>query len=148
MSAELFQTVPSGENDILDDLEGLDSGQKRAINALLGTTSISAAARQAGVGRTTLHRWLKEPTFARILREMHRLAVRQASALIQNSAGHAVATLTNVMDAEAASAASKVSASRTLLSLIYRVLEIEEISDRLTALEGARFESPPRRPVE
>jgi transposase-like protein len=46
--------------------------QSRAIECLLTADSVTEAARQAGVGRTTLYAWMKEPRFQAALAESRR----------------------------------------------------------------------------
>ncbi len=48
---------------------GLTPKQRRAVETLLATGEVAAAAREAGVSRDTLHRWLKQPLFGQAVRE-------------------------------------------------------------------------------
>jgi hypothetical protein len=68
--------------------------QDLAIAALLTEPTVEAAARRAGVGVNTLHRWLRDPDFTAAYRTARRGAVEAAVARIQGSAGAAVDTLT------------------------------------------------------
>ena len=47
----------------LDPTRQLSPKQRKAIEALLTTGEVKAAAAAAGIHRDTLHRWLKEPIF-------------------------------------------------------------------------------------
>ena len=47
----------------------LDIKQEKAIIALLKEPTITRAAKSAGIGETTLYRWLKEDEFEQAFRE-------------------------------------------------------------------------------
>ena len=70
-----------------------------------------------------------------------RHAVTQATARLQHVAVRAVDTLDTVMDDAKATASSRVSAARTALDLAYRAVELEDVEERVTALERARESS-------
>ena len=79
-------------------LKFLKPQQVRAIHALETERSITAAAEKAGVGLRTLHRWLREPLFAevvRCLRVQHYQDARHARLAL---AGTAVEQLGKMLD--------------------------------------------------
>jgi len=47
--------------------EHLDERQLRALAALIRNSNVSQAADEAGVHRSTVHRWLQEPVFSQAL---------------------------------------------------------------------------------
>jgi hypothetical protein len=49
-----------------------DAAQLRAVEALVGGATVTAAAQAAGVGRTTMHRWLNDPAFSAFLNQTKR----------------------------------------------------------------------------
>lgn len=52
-----------------DTANELTPGQKRAISELLVSGNVSKAAEVAGVGRVTVHRWMKQAAFRDALRQ-------------------------------------------------------------------------------
>ena len=69
-----------------------------ALSALMTEPPIKDAARVAGIGETTLWRWLKEEAFSEAYRELKREAVGQAIARLQEASGKAVAVLKEVIE--------------------------------------------------
>src|SRR3712207_4541286 len=98
----------------------LRAKQEKAIAALLATATITDAAQRAGVGETTLYRWLQAPAFAAASRQARREAVQQAIARVQQVSGAAVVVLENTMAARSPPASVKVQAASKLLDLALR----------------------------
>jgi hypothetical protein len=71
----------------------LTSKQEAVIAALLTESSCAAAAAKAGVGKTTLFRWMQLPAFRAAYRRARRELVESAIGRIQASTGQAVETL-------------------------------------------------------
>lgn len=114
----------------------LSERQERALETLLSRPTIEAAAKAAGVGARTLHRWLKEPAFRDAYREARAETVRQVTVRLQQAAGSAVDALTAVMSDDSAPQAARVSAARVVLETTYRALELEDLDERLRRLEA------------
>ena len=74
----------------------LTSKQEALIAALLTEPNYAAAATKAGVGQTTLYRWLRLPAFRTAYREARRELVETAIGRVQAAAGQAVETLVAV----------------------------------------------------
>jgi len=70
---------------------------KAAITALLTQRSVEDAARVAGIGTTTLYRWMKDPEFAAAYREARLAAFGRASARLRQASGSAATTIWNIM---------------------------------------------------
>jgi hypothetical protein len=71
----------------------LTSKQEALIAALLTEPTYAAAAAKAGVGQTTLYRWLHLPPFRAAYRRARRELIEAAVGRIQAAAGQAVETL-------------------------------------------------------
>jgi len=108
-----------------------------AIAGLLQGSSIGDAAKLAGVSESSLFRWLRDESFRRAYQEARREAVGQAVAQLQRSCGRAVEGLVDVLDDGEASASAKVSASKTILELSLKSVEIEDLEKRISELEKA-----------
>ncbi len=77
-------TVPTPINSSNDRNDGLTPSQERAIEALLASRSIAAAARQAEVGESSLRRWLREDdNFQNKLRRIREQALSHAALQLQ-----------------------------------------------------------------
>jgi hypothetical protein len=119
--------------------------QEDAIAALLTQRNVEEAARAAGVGVRTLLRWMKLPEFQSAYRQARRDAFGQAIARLQQGTSAAATTLLKVMIDPSAPASVRVRAADSVLNHAAKAIEIEEIEARVTALEEAAGNGPPRR---
>ena len=113
--------------------------QEAAVSALLGRPTISEAASEAGISESTLHRWLKDDAFQAAYRAARRQVVQQAIGHLQRACTAAVAVLMQVMADKESPASARVSAARTILEHSFKAVEIEEIEQRLDAVEQTLF---------
>jgi hypothetical protein len=74
----------------------LTSKQEALVAALLTEPTYAAAAAKAGVGQTTLYRWLQRPEFRAAYRRARREIVKFAVCRMQSGTGQAVETLLTV----------------------------------------------------
>ena len=112
-----------------------DRKREEAIAALLTQRNVEDAARAAGVGVSTLLRWMKEPEFDAAYREARRAAFGQSVARLQQASSAAVSTLLKVMIDPNTPASTKVRAADSVLDHSAKAIEIEDIDARLTELE-------------
>jgi hypothetical protein len=111
--------------------------REKAVLALLTAPSVEAAAKQAGIGHTTLYRWMREDTaFQQAYRAARKHAVEQGIAQVQQATGEAVKALLEVLRDPLASATSRVQAARVILETALRALEIDDLETRIAALEA------------
>jgi hypothetical protein len=116
--------------------QNLTRRQQRAMAALLGESTIDAAADQAGVTKRTVCRWLAEDeAFRTAYRSARRQVVDHAIGHIQQAAGEAVSTLRGIMADAGKPASARVAASRIVLELAVRAVELDDIQERLESLE-------------
>jgi hypothetical protein len=108
-----------------------------AIAALLTQRNLDDAARVAGVGATTLLRWLKLPEFQKAFREARRSAHQPSTARLQQATSAAVTTLLKAMVDGDTPSATKVRAADIVLSYSAKAIEIEDLDARITELECA-----------
>ena len=84
----------------------LSQPQVKALSQLGGGATITAAAKTAGVDRTTVHRWLREDaTFQAARNRLHADMRREAAARLDHLAETALSTLQNALEAGDARAA-------------------------------------------
>jgi hypothetical protein len=113
----------------------LPAKQMRAMLALLEHPTLKEAAAAVGVGETTLWRWSQEPSFKAAYMDARREAVKQSIAHLQSATGEAVTCLRDVMKSAKASDAAKVSAARAVLEMAMKSVELEDLAERVAALE-------------
>src|ERR1019366_5085579 len=109
-----------------------DRKREEAVAALLTHRNVEDAARAAGVGVSTLLRWMKEPKFEAAYREARRAAFGQSVARLQQAWGAPFSPLLKVMLAPAPPPATKVRAVDSVLDHAAKAIEIEDIEARLT----------------
>lgn len=112
-----------------------------ALAALLAYPTIGEAAKAAGIGESTLLRWLQDPEFYERFMKARRQAVSHAVSRIQQATTTAVDTLAEVMQDAEAPPASRVSASKTVLDIAFKAVELEDLAVRIEALERAQGET-------
>ncbi len=122
--------------EVLDaPMGGISHSQEKAIIALLAEPTIARAASNAGVGERTLHRWMREPRFARAYRAARREAFAQAIAGSHRLAAAAVQTLARIMVDPAAPYAARVQAAGTVLRFSRDAIELDDLAGRVDELE-------------
>ena len=130
-------TAPSGT-------EKLTPEQLRAVVALLEHGDKSKAARSAGVGRTTLYRWLREDeNFQAALEEGTRQALKEFSANLVRLAQKAVRTLEAAVDStDPLHMHHRLRAADIVTNRILAVREAIDLEERLSALEQSHAHRP------
>ncbi len=111
--------------------------QRKAVEALLTTGEVSAAAQSVGVSRETLYRWLKEPAFHQAVRQAEARALDDLSRLLVRLGRTAVATLAKAMSDPTVPAASRVRAADAALGRLLQLRELATLEARITTLEEA-----------
>lgn len=115
-------------------IPALTPAQQRGIEALLACSTISAAAEQAGVNRSTLYRWLQDETFCNVLQQSQSDAVAAVGRRMATLAAKALDTLNVAMDDVDPKVA--VSAASTVLRQFAPITALADLDRRLRAIEG------------
>jgi hypothetical protein len=115
--------------------------KQEAILALLTQVNVQEAARVAGIGATTLYRWLKEKAFAAAYQEAIMAAFGQAGTRLDQASGPAVTTIVRILVDPGASAAAHVQAAGLILEHATMASE-EDIETRMAGLKGDRQGAP------
>src|SRR5690606_29869168 len=126
----------AGRPNTVTAIDGLTPVQEKTIIAMLAEPSLARAAQSAGVGERTLYRWLREPAFKSAYRSARREAFSHAIALTQRYAPLAVQTLAKVMADDNAPHSAKVQAATSLLRFGRDGVELDDLQERLEALEA------------
>ncbi len=120
-------------NNAIDNLSVV---QEKAILALLTAPNLEKAANASGVSPATMHRWMDDETFLAAYRKARRRAFSQALGLVHQYAPLAVQTLAKVMVDSAAPFTARVSAASALIKFSREALELDDLAERIEALEA------------
>jgi hypothetical protein len=107
------------------------------IAELLQRPTIREAAEAANLGEATAHRWLRDPAFQRCYKAARQQIVDISISQIQKASSEAVEVLREILHDNTAPASSRVSASKIILELSLKGLEVTDILERLDSLEQA-----------
>jgi hypothetical protein len=123
------------ENGRQIETDSLTQKQQKTIQTLLENPTVRAAAKAAGVGETTIFRWLAEPAFNRCYREARNHLLENTLTALQAASSEAVQTLRQVMQDAEAMVTARVSAARAILEFSLKAKEQLETEERLSELE-------------
>ena len=104
------------------------------VASLAAGQTVLDAAREAGLSEKTAHRRLAEPEFRRRVAAARDQMLARAVGQLTDAATEAVATLRELLAADAL--AVRLGAARSILDLGRRLREALELDARLTELEG------------
>ncbi|MDP9355721.1 MAG: hypothetical protein M3R02_10665 [Chloroflexota bacterium] len=111
--------------------------QRKAVEALLTTGEVTAAAQAAGVSKDSIYRWLKEPLFLAAVREAEAKALDDLSRLLVRLGRTAAATLAKAMGDAAIPPATRVRAADAVLGRLLQLRELATLEARVAELERA-----------
>jgi hypothetical protein len=117
--------------------ERLSRKEQAFLAALLVHPTIIQAAKTVGIAEATATRWMKEPAFKTAYAEARQQALGETLAFLQQSMLAAVATLRQVMLAADTTAPAKIMAARALLEYGLRAVTLEQMEERMQAIEAA-----------
>lgn len=109
--------------------------QVKALQALLTYPTQAAAAQAAGIGVSTLKRYLDDDEFQKEYKAAFSALVSDAVRQAQKSLSPALTTLEEIMRDDAQTGQIRVSAARSLLEFSLKATEQLEIIERLKELE-------------
>jgi hypothetical protein len=110
--------------------------QQKAIAALLSERTTRDAAKAAGVNEKTLYTWLNEPNFRAALREAEKDILDNVTRRLSAGQSLALDTLENLVKS-ARHESTKLRASLAWLEMSLKFRDMQDIDERLTALEAA-----------
>jgi len=112
--------------------------QERAIAALHRSPSIAAAADEAGVEITSLHRWMRhDEGFQSKMRQIRRERQVKLDKQLQKTALAAIANLIDLAQAKQLVEPARASLIRTVVEFAFRPpRHYADIQDRVTAVEN------------
>ena len=115
----------------------MTSRQQKALIALLNSPTRAAAAKEAGIGISTLRRWLREDAeFQSAYREAVAEILESTTRRAQTAAGEAVDVLRAIMKNTDEQAGPRVSAADKVLGYALRLAEQNDVLTRLAEIEA------------
>ena len=113
----------------------LNRNQVRAIDALLASPSVAAAARACGLSERTVWRYLADPEFKAELRRRQDQAIAATSAALAGLSGRAVEALRDLLADSECSQSVKARVALGVLSARREATELDDLSERVAELE-------------
>ncbi len=132
-------------------VDGLSNRQEKALAALIVETSIEKASVACGIPQRTIYQWLERPEFSMAYRRARREAFAHAMSIAQRYSPHAIQTLVKIMADNSTASASRVAAATALLKFSRDSIELDDLSQRIEALERdikIREEEPVQEPTD
>lgn len=109
--------------------------QELAINELLKGNNIVDSAKNIGISIATLNRWLTDDTFKTVLTERKKQIVDNCIDSINLMGSKAIKVLNDILDNQNATDNVKLNASKSVLDLILKFNEQNNIIDKLKEIE-------------
>ncbi len=109
--------------------------QNRALTALLTNPTKEAAARAAGIGLTTLKRYLSDPAFMAEYRAAVSSLLDDATRESQQALSPALSCLREVIADSEAPVTARIAAARSLIEYSMKLTEFTDIVTRMDELE-------------
>lgn len=119
------------------DRKELTRRQESAILALLQHASVSKAATVSNVAESTLWRWMQLKDFASAYRAARRTLMERSTALLQQASTMAAAKLIRLMEDPSVPPYVQLTAARSVLEFGRQGQEIEDMQERIAAVEEA-----------
>lgn len=116
----------------------LTKNQERFLLALLDSQSTGEAIKRANISKTSAYKWLNDPTFKTEYKRMRREIMKQVTGRLQLLALKATTKLEEVLDDPNATNYAVIQASQLILEKAYKGLELEDLEERIEALENMR----------
>lgn len=114
----------------------LSKEQESLLVALLNSKTNDDAARVAGVARSTMYRWMNNPTFMAAYRNARRIVFDEAIAILQKGSRRAAHVFVERLESEREAVAS----GRAIFENIFKHREFVELEERFEQME-ARMEA-------
>jgi len=127
-------TEPNKKRQI-DERSALTPRQRRAIPLLVASRTYTEGIEQAGINRTTLYKWLKDPVFKEELDRQREELAGEAFGILSQNVNKAVETLTGLLDS--GDNRLKRLAANDVIGHFHEHKEITELWKRLETIERA-----------
>jgi len=111
----------------------LTARQRHAIPLILESQTIEAAARAAGISKTTLYEWMKQDPFRLELESSRAALFKEGMDALKGAAGKAARKLVELLDSRNEN--TRRLTAREILTLGMKINEIQELERRVEQLE-------------
>jgi hypothetical protein len=118
--------------------------ERRAIDALLSGASLATVAATASVSERTLRNWRSKPAFAAALKKAQDEVLGDARSELRAATLAAVRALREIVESRRSPEPSRLNAARVILDFAMRDLELQDMADRIEALETRTNEETSR----
>lgn len=109
--------------------------QSKALDALVNYDTVEGACKAAGISKSTMYRYLKDPDFNKELKTAKRQIVNRAVLRLQQTTGDAARALAEICRDKEAPASARVTAAKAILDGALKAIELEDIESRIATLE-------------
>ena len=120
-----------------DTEKRLTKRQQVGLAALLECGDVTAASKKSGVSRNTLHKWLRQDTFARELQNRQDAALAGVMRRLLAKSMKAIDVLCSEMTNKKGTPQSRIRASTAILEYAARYIDSTDLAERLVAIEEA-----------
>jgi phage terminase small subunit len=114
--------------------------QRKVIESLVATGDVRQAAQTAGVSRTSIYRWMRNPDFHRALKETEAEALANLSRALVRLGEQATQTLQATLADTSLPVGIRVRAAEVVLSRLIQLRETAELESRICVLEAIQHE--------
>ena len=118
-----------------NDAKTLTTNQRKALNALLNTSTVSKAALMAGLSEHTIWRYLADETFKAELKRRQDATIRTTTAALVGLSGDAVDALRDLLSNVETPAAVRCRAALGWLAQMRQSVELADLAERVSRLE-------------
>lgn len=119
--------------------------QTQALAALLTHPTKSQAAAAAGIGLTTLKRYLDDPEFQEAYQKAVSEMIEDAASQAKQSLNPALSCLREIVEDASETATARIQAARSLLEYGLRLTEITDVLRQINELERWKEETDGKR---
>lgn len=114
---------------------------EKMILALITCKDITTASEKLGISRQAIYNRLQQPAFRKRLQNERQGQMQVASSKLTNITGNAIETLSSVMNDTEIAPGTRVKSAQILLDICLRTTEINDIVERISAIEETLAES-------
>lgn len=113
-----------------------NASKEKALAALLTCNTVEDAARRAGLSAKTLYTYLQDEAFKQRYEDGKAGLLKEATEMMQRNLHPTIAALRDVIDSEDTPPGVRVQACRAMLDYTLKLTEVNDLDERLKALEG------------
>ncbi len=110
--------------------------KEKALQALLVCPTRAAAAKQAGIGESTLRSYFQDPEFKEAYKLAFSAMVEEATRQAQRSISPALDALSEIIQDSEENAQARIQAARSVLEYAMKLTERVDITERMDTLEA------------